>query len=79
MLGYGRVEDMFGLKCISFMDGLEVFLILQDYFFTVRGCFLLGYTFVEVFWFIFRPIVSFVVSIHSTKCGLHQYSKWLTS
>jgi len=39
-LGYGWVDYMFGLKCISFLDGLEVFLGLQACLFTVRGFFL---------------------------------------
>jgi len=39
-LGCGSVDYRFGLSCISFLDGLEVFLVLQVCLFTVRGFFL---------------------------------------
>jgi len=38
-LGYGWVDYGFGLRCISFLDGLKVFLILRVCLFTVRGFF----------------------------------------
>jgi len=39
-LGYAWVDYRCGLRCIFFLDGLEVFLVLRVCLFTVRGFFL---------------------------------------
>jgi len=39
-LSYGWIDYRFGLKCISFLDELKVFLVLEVCLFTVRGFFL---------------------------------------